>query len=230
MQRAKTSGLAGLPLFPLAATLVIGACHFFAWAGASRGEHTRVWLILAAGYAPLLGWAVISMKREELLVPAIKPQPGDLTKGILGCAAALMATYGISIVAVKLLPPVVARDLTGIVAVANTVSRETRAVAIVLFAVTEELVWRGAVSTALESRVGSRRAPWLASGFFVAALIPSMHPSLIVAGVAIGIVTALLVNRTGRLVPSMVAHAAYTWFVVEMLLRILVDALKRGVI
>ena len=62
MPRAKTSGFAGLPLFPLAATLVIGACHFLAW-GAWPGEHARVWLILAAGYAPLLGWAVISIFR-----------------------------------------------------------------------------------------------------------------------------------------------------------------------
>jgi len=211
-------------ILPFAATIIIGLAHLFAW----RGDPARVWTMLAAAYLPVLLASIFYLRKEEAMSPLVKPAAGDVTQGTLAAFAALLATYLVAIAAVKLYPNVVRNDLAGIVRTARTIeSAQLRGFGLVAFAVIEEVVWRGAVTTALEPRVGSAKAPFVASGLFVLAILPSMHPSLILAGVTLGIGSAVLVKRTRRIVPAAIMHAAFTWFLVEMVLRLLVDRLNR---
>lgn len=200
---------------PLATTVVIAVAHFFAWREA-LGVSAFVWL--GAAYAPLMLWATMHLRREEVLRDLMRPVAGDLTAGILGAALAVGALYAVARVGLRVAPSIVARDLRGIVAVAAPVQTTVRGVAIVAFSIVEEVVWRGAVSTALEERFGSARAPWVAGGLFVVALLPSMHPSLILAGVILAVVTAITRVRFRRLSVPLVVHAFFTWITVEMIL------------
>jgi membrane protease YdiL (CAAX protease family) len=212
-------------VLPFAATLIVGLAHLFAW----RGDPSRVWLMLAAAYVPVLLASFFYLRKQEALSPLMKPVAGDVTQGTIAAAAALLVTYGVALAAVKLYPNVVRADLTGIVRTARSVeSAQMRGLALVIFAVIEEVVWRGAVTAALEPKVGSAKAPWIASGLFVLSVIPSFHPSIILAAVTLGLASAFLVKRTRRLIPACIMHAAFIWFLVEMVLRVVVDRLKAG--
>jgi membrane protease YdiL (CAAX protease family) len=105
-----------------------------------------------------------------------------------------------------------------VIRVAASASAPARVTAIVIFAAVEEILWRGAVVHALEGRVGSRRAPWIASALFVVSILPSLHASLIAAAVILGGITAYLRMRLGRLSVPIVVHAVFTWITVEMIL------------
>ena len=82
----------------------------------------------------------------------------------------------------------------------------------------EEVVFRGAITLFLEERFGSDRAPWVASGLYVLAMIPSLRPSVLVAAIAISLSTAFLVARFRRVTPALVAHAVFGWLAVEFVL------------
>jgi membrane protease YdiL (CAAX protease family) len=202
-------------LLPYVVTGLVGLSHALAWRNA-LGLSAWVWLGLA--YGPLLVWSIAILKRDEVLSEMVRPVPGDLTKGILAAAISLAALYGIALLGIKLAPATVARDLMGIVRVAASVSTMTRGIGIVAFSLVEELVWRGAVAHTLEERLGSSRAPWVASALFFVAMIPSLHPSLIAAAAILGVATAFVVVRFRRLTVAAIVHAFFTWITVEMIL------------
>ena len=202
-------------LLPFAATGLVSLSHALAWRNA-LGQSAWLWLGLA--YAPLVVWSLAILRRDDVLGELLRPVPGDLTKGILVAGLCLAALYGIAVLGIKLAPATCGRDLLGIVRVAASVSTMTRGVGIVVFSLVEELVWRGAVRHTLEDRVGSARAPYLASGLFFLAMIPSLHPSLIVAAAILGAATAFVVARFRRLTIAAIVHAFFTWITVEMIL------------
>jgi membrane protease YdiL (CAAX protease family) len=132
--------------------------------------------------------------------------------------------YGLALAGVAKLPTLVVKDLTPVIAVKGALPENwMRAGGVVAFAAIEEVVWRGAVTRAFEASQGSRRAPWIASLLFVVAVVPSMHPSLIVAAIALGVVAAFVFQRTGRLLPTIIAHAMFTWLAVELVLPVVWD-------
>jgi membrane protease YdiL (CAAX protease family) len=205
---------APLPFLPIAATILVAAAHAFAW----RAEPKTTWLFLAGAYLPLVVAGVFVLHRDEVLGDLFKPRAGDLSKGIGVAGAALVLLYGAAILGIKLVPAVVGRDLQGLVRVAVAVPTATRGIAVVLFAALEELVWRGAVAHSLEERLGTTRARWASSILFVVAVVPSLHPSLIVAAVLLGAATAWSAVRFRTLVVAVVVHAFFSWITVEMLL------------
>jgi membrane protease YdiL (CAAX protease family) len=202
-------------LLPYVATALVGLAHALAWRDA-LGLSAWIWLGLA--YGPLLVWSVAILRRDEVLGELLKPVPGDLTKGILGAVVGLGALWGVARLGLKFAPATCARDLLGIVRVAASVSTMTRGIGIVAFSLVEELVWRGAVTHGLEEKLGSSRAPWVASALFFVAMVPSLHPSLIVAAAILGVVTAYVVVRFRRLTVAAIVHAFFTWITVEMIL------------
>ena len=208
---------------PWLATVLVGLAHVLAWRDAF-GVSAWAWLGLL--YAPLVVLSWLQLRRDGVLGTLLRPVPGDAARGIAGAALGVAVVYGVARIALRVTPDVVARDLLGLIRVAIAVPTAPRAAAIVAFAFVEELVWRGAVTHALEGPLGSRRAPWAASALFVVAVIPSMHPALIVAGVCLGVVTALLRSMTGRLSVPIVVHAAFTWITVEMILPSLWEKIR----
>lgn len=94
--------------------------------------------------------------------------------------------------------------------------------ALLLTAAAEEVVWRGMVLELLSERVGSRRG-WILSALgYALAMVPTVwslrdpvagpNPLLVTAALGCGIVWSFLAARTGRLVPGMVSHMAFTYF------------------
>ena len=98
------------------------------------------------------------------------------------------------------------------------------AATLLIAAAAEETLWRGVVPMLLEPKVGSRRA-WIYGAFLYAlAHVPTAfalrdanlgpNPVLPLAALACGLVWAFAVRKTGRLVPTILAHALFAWFVI----------------
>jgi membrane protease YdiL (CAAX protease family) len=98
--------------------------------------------------------------------------------------------------------------------------------AIVVTAVTEELVWRGLVTSLLEDLVGSRRAwIWAALLYAVAqgptlwALadpVAGLNPALPAAALVAGLVWGWMARRFERLLPGVFAHVLFDLTVLMM--------------
>ncbi len=103
--------------------------------------------------------------------------------------------------------------------------REIVGGAVFLVAALEELAWRGLVQLSLEEVIGPVRAVVLASVLFALAHVPTLwllgdpnagpNPLIVMAGVGCSLVWGALVLRTRRLVPSLIAHALFSWAIVE---------------
>jgi membrane protease YdiL (CAAX protease family) len=209
--------------FPVLATALVALAHALAWRSAFG---VSAWVWIAMFYAPVSIVAYLVLAREEVLGTLLRPVAGDAARGIGSGAAGLVALYGLALAALHFFPVFVTKDLYGIIRVAAAAPTAVRATAIILFSVVEEIVWRGAVAHALESRVGSKRAPWIASALFVVSVVPSLHASLIAAAVILGTITAWLRARLGRLSVPIVVHAVFTWITVEMILPTLWEKVR----
>lgn len=103
--------------------------------------------------------------------------------------------------------------------------RELVGGAVFLVAALEELAWRGLVQLTFEEVLGPVRALLLASVLFALAHVPTLwllgdpnagpNPLIVIAGVGCSLVWGALVLRTRRLVPSLIAHALFSWAIVE---------------
>ncbi len=94
-----------------------------------------------------------------------------------------------------------------------------------VIAALEELVWRGLVMRALEVVYGPRRALVVTSLLFATAHLPTLYllgdptagpnPLIVLAALGCGTVWGLVYLRTNRLIPTLFAHALFSWAVVE---------------
>ncbi len=201
-------------LLPIVATLLVGAANAIAF----RGETASgPWITQAMVWAPLLALALLVLAREEMLKDTFALVPGDVSRGIAGAALIVVVAYVGGRLALKVAPLPILEELRTTLVIRNAISPEwKRALVVVAFAAAEEIVFRGAVTVTLEERFGSARAPWVASGLYVVAMIPTLRPSIIGAAIALGAVTAFVVARYRRPFIAIVAHAAFVWVVLEI--------------
>lgn len=97
---------------------------------------------------------------------------------------------------------------------------------IIVLAVSEELVWRGLVTSLLEEKVGSRRAWVWAAVLYAVAHVPTMwalrdpiagiNPVIVVAALAAGLVWGFMARRFERLLPGIFSHVLLNWTVLMM--------------
>jgi len=202
--------------FPFLATMVVGVAHAMAWrAQTAQGS----WIALAVAWAALTAIALYLIRREEMLRDLFQIVPGDVSRGIGGAALAVVVLAALGWLGIKLAPQRAFEELRGLIFVATGIAVEwKRALALIALAAGEEIVFRGAITLMLEERFGSKRAPWVASGLYVLATIPSLRPPVMLAAVVIGASTAFLVARYRRLTLAIVAHAAFAWLAVEFVL------------
>src|SRR5262249_61332416 len=99
------------------------------------------WVWIALLYGPVSIVSYLTLAREEVLGPLLKPVPGDAARGIGAGAVGLVALYGLAMAALHMFPVFVARDVFGIIRVAAAAPTAVRATAILVFAVVEEIVW-----------------------------------------------------------------------------------------
>lgn len=85
---------------------------------------------------------------------------------------------------------------------------------VVMAPIGEELFYRGLVLRSLERRFGDRVALWGSAILFGAI---HLQPLQFLGQAAFGLVAALLVQRTGRLGPAILAHAAFNGVIVVVL-------------
>lgn len=211
--------------FPFFATMIVGAANAVAFRQPQPG---MTWMVLAVAWGLLAIAAMYLMRREEMVAESFTIVPGDISRGMGGAALAIVLLSGVAFVGIRVMPERAFGELRALIYVATAVPVEwKRALAIVAFAAAEELVFRGTVTLFLEPRFGSSRAPWVASGLYVLTTLPTLKPSMTVAALIIGGVTAFLVSRFRRLPIAIVAHGVFAWLAVEFVLPQVWQALLR---
>jgi membrane protease YdiL (CAAX protease family) len=103
--------------------------------------------------------------------------------------------------------------------------RELVGLAVFAVAALEEIAWRGLVQRTLEEALGPLRPVAIASVLFALAHLPTVwslgdpiagpNPLVVLAGLGCSAVWGLLVVRTKRLLPAVLAHALFSWAIVE---------------
>lgn len=193
----------------------------------SRASTTWVWLALGLVQLPLAIGALVRMYRQGTVREMLAPRWGDISVGA-GSALGLYAlTWAGRVwitpsgspregwlirVYLQLGDPRVVQDNLTLLGTA-----------ILVVAACDELAWRGLVLRVLEEKVGSRKA-WVLTGLLYAiSLLPTAwllrtgvgpNPLVPAAALAGGLVWSLIAARSQRLVPSILSHGLYLWFVV----------------
>lgn len=211
----------------LAAIALIGAGLGLAFRESVAGT-SAMWVWLGVPYLALAAFALRRFAGDGTLKDVLRPKAGDLSIGFLiagllyggawtvhhfvmrGGSPQVLWLYrlALSIGAARPSPA-----LFGIVAV---------------FAVLEELVWRGLVLTALAESLGTRRAWPAATVAYALAHVPTVivlgdpvagpNPVLVLASFGAGLVWSFATSMTGRLAPVIVSHAIFSYFAIATLL------------
>ena len=181
--------------------------------------------VLAAAYAPLVALAIWRMWRDGTLLDLFRFRSGDLTLGV-GIAVFLGACcwLGRSLLAPRGSPAdmLVMRIYLQLGEIPTERSTYALvALALVLIALAEEIVWRGLVQQVLEESWGVR-VGWLGTaGLYALAQAPTIwllgvpgsprNPLLVTAALFCGVVWGFAVGRMQRLPPALLSHAAFTF-------------------
>lgn len=155
---------------------------------------------------------------------------GDFTRGFAAAAVLFGAAWGFT----KLVAPVGSDRESWLARLYLQLGDPTTlrknvafvVVAILVMAISEELVWRGLVTSLLEEKVGSRRA-WVWAGVLYAlANVPTvwalrdpvagLNPVLPAAALAAGLLWGFMARKFGRLLPGIFSHVLFDWTVLMM--------------
>jgi len=187
------------------------------------------WMLLLLPYAALSVLAVYRLAKQNQLAPLLRFRPGDLSIGI-GLAIVLL---GVSWLVSRLLfpPDAAARAwLFRILLLVGDASRPAALATLVALCAAEELVWRGFVQAELGARLGARRAWILGTVLYAAAHAPTLftlgdsggagpNPLVVLAALGAGSCWAWLRERSGRLIPGLFSHVAFSYLATQYLPR-----------
>jgi membrane protease YdiL (CAAX protease family) len=103
--------------------------------------------------------------------------------------------------------------------------RRLLGVAVFVVAALEEITWRGLLMRSLQGVAGPARACVLTTLLYAVAHLPTLsllrmpgagyNPLVVLAALGCGLVWGLMVLRTGRLTPAILAHALFSWSIIE---------------
>jgi membrane protease YdiL (CAAX protease family) len=178
-----------------------------------------------AAIAPLLFsvWAVLLARRDGDLRRLFHMRGGDVTLGILGAGVAVAAAVFVTRQWMPLGTPRANWVLRIYLQFGGPAELRARVgvitTLVVVVSAAEEIVWRYLVPRLLEDYVGTRRAwiyAWVLyalahapAAFALSAPRVGPNPLLPLAALGCGLVWACLARFTGRLLPSVVAHAFF---------------------
>ena len=218
---AERSSLAIAAMVPL----VCGAALSYAFMPINAGRPVVIGSI-GATYAVLLVGTLLWMKKHGQL-GRLLPKRGDITVG------ALLA------VGMYMVATVVHLWLTGRgtprepwmmriylqIGDPRTTARFAVGVGILALAAAEEVVWRGWVLGALSQIAKPTKAWLITTGLYALAHLPTVYllrdpdaglnPIIVAAAILGGLVWGFLALRIERLGPSIMAHALFSWAVVQ---------------
>lgn len=182
------------------------AC-FAAWLVAAASA-TRLGIWLAIGSVAVALGAVVLLVDGPGARALLQPSPRRLLLGAAAGAVMAAATYLLYPVLSRALP-IVSSDAALLYSAFRAPSRVVASIALVPVIVGEELVWRGAVQTALVLRFG----PWLGTGLaatsYAAAHAPLGSPVLLAVALLCGVGWGALRATSGSLVPAVIAHIGW---------------------
>ena len=210
------------------AVVVTGVTSFLAFSPSRSGT----WAFWALAVGPTVALAAVASTwaaREDLLRDWLRPRWGDFTRG-LGASALLFA---LAWAVTRLVCPIGSSreiwlvSLYGQVGDPRSLQAHAGVIGAVLLvaAVAEEVLWRGAVTQLLAERVGSRAAWGWAAGLYGLSYVPTMwalrsgsrvDPVLVVAALGAGVLWGGMTRHFGRLTPSILSHALFDWAVIMM--------------
>jgi membrane protease YdiL (CAAX protease family) len=210
----------------LGVTLASAGVVAYAFDPARAGKGAMIGSI-GALYAVLAALALRRLHRRGELRLLFRPAYGDVTLGaatagvLYGCAriaGSILAAHGspremwLTWLYLQLGDP----DAPG---------RTLVGVAVFAVAALEEIVWRGLVMRTQEEVMSPRRAALVSSLLYAAAHLPTLvllrppggmlNPLVVLAALGCGLVWSFLVIRTGRLTPALLAHALFSWSIIE---------------
>ncbi len=219
--------------------VTLGSTGVLAWAfSPERAGHGSMLAAIGVFYAVLAALALRRLHRRGELGARFRPAYGDIT---LGAAAAGALYGGARIVASLLAANGSVRELwiRGIyeqLGDPDAPGRMLVGVAVLVVAALEEIVWRGLVMLSIQDvaprdvggargRGAGVRAATISSLLYAGAHLPTLtllrvpvagyNPLLVLAALGCGMVWSAIVLRTGRLLPAVIAHALFSWSIVE---------------
>jgi membrane protease YdiL (CAAX protease family) len=186
------------------------------------------WLAFASTYAALALAALWSLRRRGVLADLMRFRPGDPSIGIGLGVLLLVSSWVLS---GWLLPAdsVERAWLLRVLVLLGGTSTPAVTACLMAVAACEELVWRGWVQGELGLALGARQG-WvigaLLYGVAHAATLWTLrdaaagyNPLIVLGAVGCGICWAFLRERTGRLMPGIFAHVAFTYLATQYLWR-----------
>jgi membrane protease YdiL (CAAX protease family) len=209
----------------LGVTVVSAGVLAYAFAPDRAGQPSML-VALGVFYAALAAYALVRLHRRGELARLLLPARGDITLA----AVTAGVLYGATRIGGSILAPAGSPRELWIMRVYLQIGAmpERRLLGAMVFAVAalEELVWRGLVMR-LEQGIGpGLRACILTALLYAAAHLPTLgllrmpgagaNPLVVVAALGCGLVWGLLVLRTGRLTPALLAHALFSWSLIEL--------------
>ena len=184
-----------------------------------------MYLVIAAVYAVLAGWALYEMWDDGTLLDRLSPRWGDLSLGVVVAGVLFAGSWvGRSLIAASGTPGQ-AWLFHIYLQLGNPANIERSLVITVLLLLVpllEEIVWRGMVLSHLTQKFGQRRAWPLAALLYAVSVSPTIftladpvagkNPLLFVAALGCGIFWSFLASVTNRLPPVIISHIAFTYF------------------
>jgi membrane protease YdiL (CAAX protease family) len=214
--------------FIAVAVVVVGASSYLAFSPERSGS-LAFWALALGPTVAVAAAAALWGHREDYLYEWLAPRWGDFTRGVLGAVGLFAAAWAVTHFVAPVGSPreIWLVSLYGQLGDPRALQRHAPwvVVAVVLAAIVEELVWRGAVTQLLAERVGSRWAWLWAAGLYALALAPTawalrggdgLNPLLVIAAAGGGLVWGGMARAFGRLGPSILAHALFDWAILMM--------------
>ncbi|HVY46589.1 MAG TPA: type II CAAX endopeptidase family protein [Minicystis sp.] len=222
MVRTSREALVACVSIPVATALVMA----YAFAPARAGTPGMLAAIFGLD-AAIAAVAIVRMHQGRELFTRMQLARGDIWLG--GMVAGLL--YGIAMLAHLVLTPHLTAREAWIMRLYLQIGdprgngSELVSGAVFVVAALEEVAWRGLVQRSLEDVLGPIRAVVVTAALFALAHAPTLwllgdptagpNPLVVLAGFGCSLVWGALVLRTRRLVPSIVAHALFSWAIVE---------------
>jgi membrane protease YdiL (CAAX protease family) len=209
-----------------AVTIATGAVITFAFDPSRAGQASMIGSI-GGLYALLAVVTLRRLHRRRELYAAFRPMSGDMTLA----AVTAGALYGAGRIVQMLLAGHGSPHEAWIVRLYLQIGDKAAAgpglVGAAVFAVAalEEIVWRGLAMRTLVDAMGPRKGLIYGTLLFGLAHAPTvwllrdpmagLNPLLLLAALGCGLVWGGLVLRTTRLLPAVLAHALFSWAVIE---------------
>lgn len=194
----------------------------------ARAGSASMWVAFGAAQLPLTALAAIRLKKTGELREILQPKWGDMSLGVGSGLLLLVMAWGAS----KAITPMGSKQQAWLMRVylqagdPEEIQRRWLPLfaAIVAITLCEELVWRGLVLPLLEEKFGTRIAWVMTAVIYGLSFLPSVWmlrdgaagPNPLIVAIALlgGFIWTYLSVRTARIVPSVLSHAVFVWFVV----------------